>query len=238
MKNRKLLLVEDDENVSSFVAEYLNNNGFEVEVASSGKEMREALGKARPDLVIMDLNLPGEDGLDLARQLRTSDNLPIVMVTGRTDMVDRIIGLEMGADDYITKPFEARELLARIRSVLRRSDASVANKAGEDDKSSRDNAKFNEWLFSVAKFELYNPEGDNIHITSAEAKLLQAFVNAPQKILNRDKLIDLVYGREMSPFERSIDVLTMRLRKKLGDDSMIKTIRAQGYMFTPSVAWE
>jgi two-component system OmpR family response regulator len=187
----------------------------------------------------MDLSLPGEDGLDLARKIRTTSQVPIIMVTGRGGTIDRIVGLEIGADDYLPKPFEPRELLARVKTVLRRFDASGNTRGGDSNSYSK--ATFGDWSLNLKNHNLISPEGVNTHLTSAEFDLLCVFINNPDRVLSRDRLIDLVYGREMSPFERSIDVLIMRLRSKIEKDrhnpSKIRTIRGQGYLFSPKVEW-
>jgi DNA-binding response OmpR family regulator len=234
----KILVVEDDPTVSSFIEEYLGSQGYQVSTAKDGTGMRHVLSRQEVDLVILDLMLPGEDGLELAREIRSHSDVPIVMVTGRSDTVDRVVGLEMGADDYIPKPFEARELLARIRSVLRRSQKTVAAK--EETKPRQNKAGFAGWNLDLGRRRLTSADGEEVRLTSAEFDLLVAFVNNPDKVLTRDRLLDLVYGREMFPFERSIDVLVMRLRGKIeldrGNPMLIKTVRGAGYIFTPEVA--
>lgn len=234
----KILVVEDDPTVSSFIEEYLGSQGYQMSIAKDGTGMRHVLSKHEVDLVILDLMLPGEDGLELAREIRSQSDVPIIMVTGRSDTVDRVVGLEMGADDYIPKPFEARELLARVRSVLRRSQKTVAVK--DESKPRQNEATFAGWSLDLGRRRLMGADGQEVRLTSAEFDLLVAFVNNPDKVLSRDRLLDLVYGREMFPFERSIDVLVMRLRGKIEQDranpTLIKTVRGAGYIFTPEVA--
>ncbi|MCG8511224.1 MAG: response regulator [Rhodospirillales bacterium] len=234
----KILVVEDDPTVSSFMEEYLGSQGYQMSIAKDGTGMRHVLSKQDVDLVILDLMLPGEDGLELAREIRSQSDVPIVMVTGRSDTVDRVVGLEMGADDYIPKPFEARELLARVRSVLRRSQKAVTTK--DEAKPRQNKAEFAGWNLDLGRRRLTGSDGEEVRLTSAEFDLLVAFVNNPDKVLSRDRLLDLVYGREMFPFERSIDVLVMRLRGKIeqdrGNPMLIKTVRGAGYIFTPEVA--
>jgi two-component system, OmpR family, response regulator len=187
------------------------------------------------DLVILDLMLPGEDGLTLARALREESDVGIIMLTGRGEMVDRIIGLEMGADDYLPKPFHLRELLARVKSVLRR----VSTRAGERTAPMRTTARFAGWTLDLSSRELRSPAGREVRLTTGEFDLLAAFVNNANQVLSRDRLLDLARNREAGPFDRTIDVQVGRLRRKLEDDpqrpAMIKTVRGSGYIFTPPV---
>ncbi len=232
-----ILVVEDEPTVRSFIEEYLGSQGYRMSGTQDGTGMRHVLSKQDVDLVILDLMLPGEDGLELAREIRSGSDVPIIMVTGRADTVDRVVGLEMGADDYIPKPFEARELLARVRSVLRRSQRSTSNR--EDTAMRQNMVAFAGWRLDRGRRQLSGPNGEDVRLTSAEFDLLAAFVSNPDKVLSRDRLLDLVYGREMFPFERSIDVLVMRLRGKIEEDranpTFIKTVRGAGYVFTPEV---
>lgn len=232
-----ILVVEDDPTVRSFIEEYLGSQGYRMSGARDGTTMRHIFAKQDVDLVILDLMLPGEDGLELAREIRSESNVPIIMVTGRADIVDRVVGLEIGADDYIPKPFEARELLARVRSVLRRSQRGGSVKT--EPRSPQSLAVFAGWRLDLGRRQLHGPDGEEVKLTSAEFDLLAAFVNNPDKVLSRDRLLDLVYGREMFPFERSVDVLVMRLRGKIELDRanpvLIKTVRGSGYVFTPEV---
>jgi len=233
-----ILVVEDDPTVRSFIEEYLGGQGYRMSGARDGTTMRHIFAKQDVDLVILDLMLPGEDGLELAREIRSESDVPIIMVTGRADIVDRVVGLEIGADDYIPKPFEARELLARVRSVLRRSQRAAG--VHHEVRTGQSTATFVGWRLDLGRRQLFAPDGDEVKLTSAEFDLLAAFINNPDKVLSRDRLLDLVYGREMFPFERSIDVLVMRLRGKIEQDranpTFIKTVRGSGYVFTPAVA--
>ncbi len=239
--SEQVLVVEDDPTVRSFIEEYLNVNGFKVFAVRDGAGMRQVLSRQRVDLILLDLMLPGEDGLALARDVRNESDVAIVMVTGRSDTVDKVVGLEMGADDYIPKPFEARELLARIRSVLRRTRRNGEAASGWEGRNGRNVASFAGWAMDLGRRQLTDPKGESVRLTAAEFDLLAAFVNHPDKVLSRDRLLDLVYGREMYPFERSIDVLVMRLRGKVELDRanplLIKTVRGAGYVFTPEVAY-
>jgi len=198
--------------------------------------MRKVRVESRVDLVILDLMLPGEDGLTLARALRQESTVGIIILTGRGEIVDRIIGLEMGADDYLPKPFHLRELLARVKSVLRRaSSRSMENQAV----SPRSKARFAGWNLDLSSRELLSPSGKEVRLTTGEFDLLAAFVNNANQVLTRDRLLDLARNREGGPFDRTIDVQVGRLRRKLEEDpqrpTMIKTVRGTGYIFTPPV---
>lgn len=231
-----ILVVEDDREIGMLVAKYLRANECRVTAAKDGREMDRALAEARIDLIVLDLNLPGEDGLSICRRLRAHGSaVPIVMLTAKGEEIDRILGLEMGADDYLPKPFNPRELLARIRAILRRrvlgptaSDGARANAFG-----------FAGWQLNVSLRELFSPEGAKVAVTGAEFDLLHAFCQRPGRVLSRDQLLDLTQGRFGGPYERSIDVLVSRLRGKIErdpkDPEMIKTVRSGGYLFTPAV---
>jgi two-component system, OmpR family, response regulator len=232
-----ILVVDDQQEICDLVREYLSDEGFRVSTANDGASMREIVGRDAVDLVILDLVLRGEDGLQLARELRSQSDIGIIMLTGRGETVDRIIGLEMGADDYLSKPFHLRELLARVRSVLRRG----ANRGSGGDRggASRVRIKFAGWGLDLASRELVSPAGEEVRLTTGEFELLAAFVHHANQVLSRDRLLDLSRHREAGPFDRTIDVQVGRLRRKLEDDpknpTMIKTVRGGGYMFTPPV---
>jgi two-component system OmpR family response regulator len=235
-----ILVVDDQQEICDLVREYLSDEGFRVSTANDGSGMREIVGRGPVDLVILDLVLRGEDGLQLARELRGQSDIGIIMLTGRGETVDRIIGLEMGADDYLSKPFHLRELLARVRSVLRRG----ASRAGGGDRAigQRVRIKFAGWSLDLASRELLSPAGAEVRLTTGEFELLAAFVNHANQVLSRDRLLDLSRHREAGPFDRTIDVQVGRLRRKLEDDpknpTMIKTVRGGGYIFTPPVETE
>jgi two-component system, OmpR family, response regulator len=230
-----ILVVEDDREISALVARYLQANECRVSVADDGRAMDRVLAESRIDLIVLDLMLPGEDGLSLCRRLRAASAVPIVMLTAKSEEIDRIIGLEMGADDYLPKPFNPRELLARIRAVLRRRTAEPASAAGPAGQV----LSFSGWQAHLTLRELVNPAGAKVALTGAEFDLLHAFCERPGRVLSRDQLLDLTQGRAAGPFERSIDVLVSRLRQKIERDprepEFIKTIRSSGYVFTPSV---
>jgi len=230
-----LLIVDDDAETRDLLREYLHKQGYRVSVAADGKGMRAALAGSRPDLVILDLMLPGEDGLQLCRDLRARSSLPIVMLTARGEETDRIVGLEMGADDYLAKPFSPRELLARIRSVLRRTRALPGNLAPEAHRAFR----FAGWTLDVATRNLTSPAGVVVPLSGTEFRLLRIFVAHPNRVLNRDQLIELMIERDAGPFDRAIDVQVSRLRQRLGDDArearIIKTVRGEGYVLAAPV---
>jgi two-component system, OmpR family, response regulator len=233
--NGHILVVDDQKEICDVVQEYLSGEGYRVSTAHDGAGMRRVMGQSPVDLVILDLMLPGEDGLTLARSLRDESNVGIIILTGRGETVDRIIGLEMGADDYLPKPFHLRELLARVKSVLRR----VSSRTREKTTTARSRARFAGWNLDLSSRELLSPAGKEVRLTTGEFDLLAAFVNNANQVLTRDRLLDLARNREAGPFDRTIDVQVGRLRRKLEDDpqrpSMIKTVRGTGYIFTPNV---
>jgi len=235
-QSQQILVVDDDPRLCRLLRRFLMAEGYGVEVASNGRTMMQVFGAQSIGLVILDLRLPGgEDGLSLARQLRAESDIPLIMLTGRSDNVDKIVGLEIGADDYVTKPFDRRELLARIRSVLRRASASATNNKVVGDTASV--LHFSGWALNLARHELTSPDGDKVGLTSYEFQLLAALARQPAQILSRDQILEHVAHRGWQPFDRSIDVLIGKLRRKLGDDakdpSLIKTVRGVGYLFTP-----
>jgi two-component system OmpR family response regulator len=233
--NGHILVVDDQQEIRDLVKEYLTGEGFRVSTAHDGAGMNRVLSQSPADLVILDLMLPGEDGLTLARSLRSQSGIGIIILTGRGETVDRIIGLEMGADDYLPKPFHLRELLARVKSVLRR----VQSRTGQGPQPARSHARFAGWHLDLSSRELVSPAGQEVRLTTGEYDLLAAFVNNANQVLSRDRLLDLARSREAGPFDRTIDVQVGRLRRKLEDDpqnpSLIKTVRGSGYIFTPAV---
>jgi len=228
-----ILVVDDDAEIRKLVAEYLTLHGYHASVARNGAEMRSALEAERPDLVVLDLMLPGEDGLSLCRDLRARSNLPVIMLTARHEEIDRIIGIEMGADDYLGKPFNPRELLARIKSVLRRSRALPVAR-GEAKR-----LRFAGWTLDCAARHLIDAQGVIVPLSGAQYRLLAVFLDRPNRVLERDKLVDLTLGREATPFDRSIDVQVSRLRQLLGDNGreprIVKTVRNGGYVLATEV---
>ena len=230
-----ILVVEDDRETRTLIAKYLRTNACNVTTANDGREMVRAMADHRIDLVILDVMLPGEDGLSLCRKVRAESQMPIIMLTARGEDVDRILGLEMGADDYLAKPFNPRELLARINAVLRRQAAAQTISAANGATA----LTFLGWRIDFRLRELRNPAGARVAMTSAEFDLLRTFCERPGRVLSRDSLLDLTQGRNAGSFERSIDVLVSRIRRKIEPDpqdaTMIKTVRSGGYMFTPAV---
>jgi two-component system OmpR family response regulator len=230
-----ILVVEDDRETRTLIAKYLRTNACNVTTANDGREMVRAMTDHRVDLLILDVMLPGEDGLSLCRKVRAESQTPIIMLTARGEDIDRILGLEMGADDYLAKPFNPRELLARINAVLRRQ-AAVQTVGATDGATA---LTFLGWRIDFRLRELRNPAGARVAMTSAEFDLLRTFCERPGRVLSRDSLLDLTHGRNVGSFERSIDVMVSRIRRKIEPDpqnaTMIKTVRSCGYMFTPTV---
>jgi len=228
-----ILLVEDDREISTLVARFLRANDMRVSTVADGRQLDGALRNGRIDLVVLDLMLPGEDGLSLCRRMRSTSDLPVIMLSAKAEEIDRIVGLEIGADDYLTKPFNPRELLARIRAVLRRGEGRAATAP------TASAFLFDGWRLDPNGRKLHNPEGVRVALTGAEFDLLVVFCERPRCVLSRDQLIDLTRGRAASPFERSIDVLVSRLRQKMEKDPrepmLIQTIRSGGYLFSPVV---
>jgi two-component system OmpR family response regulator len=227
-----ILVVEDDRDISRLVGRYLRENDCRVSFAVDGREMDTQIASSRIDLVVLDLMLPGEDGLSLCRRLRARSQLPVVMLTARGGELDRIIGIEMGADDYLPKPFNPRELLARIRAVLRRTSRA----AGEGGAKLM---RFKGWQLHAVARTIHDPSGAQIALTSAEFDLLQVMCERAGRVLSREQLLDLTQGRSPGAFERSIDILISRVRRKIEPDAQrpefIKTVRSGGYVFTPEV---
>ena len=232
----RILVVDDDSEIRRLLKQYLEKNGYRVTTVGDGAGMWQALDDERVDLIVLDLMLPGTDGLELCRTLRTRSRIPVIMLTARGDEMDRVLGLEMGADDYLAKPFSARELLARIKVVLRRvRDLPVDPHA--DDAEQR---VFSGWKLDTRTQHLTSPDGVVIPLSNAEYRLLQVLVTHANRVLTRDQLLDLTQGRDAGPFDRSIDVLIGRLRRRLGDDAklptLIKTVRGRGYIFTGKIS--
>lgn len=233
--NGHILVVDDQRDVCESIQDYLAAEGYRVSIAQNGSEMRRMLAQSPVDLVILDVMLPGEDGLTLARTLRSESEVGILMLTGRGDLVDRIIGLEMGADDYLPKPFNLRELLARVKSILRRlQSASV-----EPLIPARSRLRFAGWELDLAARVLSSPSGETVRLTTAEFDLLAVFASHANQVLSRTRLMDLSRNRESGPLDRTIDVQVGRLRRKIEEDpqnpAMIKTVRGGGYIFVPLV---
>jgi two-component system phosphate regulon response regulator OmpR len=230
-----VLIVDDDASIREMLAEYLGSHGFVTAQAEDGTTMRTAIERATPDVVLLDLRLPREDGLTLARYLREHYDVGIIMVTGSGEVVDRIVGLEVGADDYVTKPFDPRELLARVKSVLRRTQARPATSPNAGAGAQR--IRFGRCRLDVGSHQLFDGADREIPITTMEFDLLKVFAEHPGKALSRDRILTLTRNREWDPYDRSIDIRIARLRRKIEADpdnpQVIRTVRGVGYMFVP-----
>ncbi len=231
-----LLIVDDDREIRDLVSRFFVKHGYRVATAADARAMDGFLAAGGIDLVILDVMLPGKGGLEICRDLRSRSPIPILMLTAMGDETDRIVGLEMGADDYLAKPFNPRELLARVRAVLRRASAPAApgRPAGAPK-----HLRFAGWSLDLGRRRLEAPDGLIVDLTTGEYELLIAFAERPQRVLTRNQLLDLARGREAAPFDRSIDVQVSRIRRKIEADpkapEMIVTVRGDGYMFTPEV---
>jgi two-component system OmpR family response regulator len=230
-----ILVVDDDREIRELLAKFLERQRFRVTTARDGKEARRTFSNGHFQLVVLDLMLPGEGGMEIAHWLRTEGKVPIIMLTAMAEETDRIIGLELGADDYVTKPFNPRELLARIRAVLRRTGET-------DDRAPETVAKtysFSGWMLETARRRLLDPAGIEVALTGGEYDLLVALLDRPNRVLTRDMLLDLLRGRQAGPFDRAIDVAVSRLRRKLEDNGrnaqLIKTVRGGGYVLSTPV---
>jgi len=232
----RVLIVEDDREIREAVADYLASHGYKCAQAGDGKAMRAALAEAAPDLVLLDLRLPGEDGLTLARWLRENHELAIIMVTAAGDVVDRVVGLEVGADDYLAKPFDLRELLARVKSVLRRGGKGE-KRSGAKAAGATKRVPIGQCHLDLDTHQLIGGSGEEIPLTGMEFDLLRVFAEHPNRVLSRDQLLTLTRNREWEPFDRSIDIRIARLRRKIEPDPdkprLIKTVRGAGYIFIP-----
>lgn len=229
-----ILIVDDDREIRDLLARFLVRHGYRATAVANGREMKRALTDWSIALIVLDLMLPGEDGLTLCRNLRAVSSVPIIMLTAMGEETDRIVGLEMGADDYLAKPFSPRELLARIKAVLRRGDGLPHREHGEDSQYG-----FAGRRLDFDKRELASSDGALVNLSSGEFELLAVFVTHPRRVLSREQLLDMARGREVQPFDRSIDVQVSRLRRKIetdpADPVLIKTVRGGGYIFTPEV---
>ncbi|MEO1494812.1 MAG: response regulator transcription factor [Pseudomonadota bacterium] len=229
---QSILLVDDDPEIRRLLGDFLAREGFELETASDAVEMDSALGRMRPDLILLDLMLPGEDGVSICRRLSRDGAPPIIMLTAKNDEIDRILGLEMGADDYVAKPFAPRELLARIRAVLRRA-ATAPQPQGNR------RLAFDRFIIDLDARHLCDPAGIPVALTSGEFDLLACFVQRPRRVLSRDQILDQLRGRGAEPFDRSVDMLVSRLRRKMAaagcETELISTVRNSGYLLTTGV---
>lgn len=230
-----ILVVDDEPGMRRLVSRTLSLEGYRVEAAANGQQMDRALSQKSVNLVLLDLKLPGEDGFSLARKIRSQSDVPIIILTGQDELIDKVVGLEIGADDYITKPFDGRELVARVRAVLRRhrqtGQAPVL--------TSTKGVQFNGWHLDFASRRLTSPEGPVVPLTSFEFQVLCELASRPNRVLSRDQIVDLSLNRERSPVERNIDIVISKIRRKLGDNfkspKFIMTVRNQGYTFIAKV---
>ena len=233
-----VLFVEDDAEIRALVADFLRTNGFRVTVAQDGEEMDRVMAAADVDLLVLDIMLPKEDGLSLCRRVRAAGNLPVIMLTARGSEIDRVVGLEMGADDYLTKPFGTHELAARIRALLRRAQYVPA----EAPDRRRSVLSFAEWRLDLVARRLYSHDGTRVPLTGGEFELLVAFCEHANKVLTREQLLDFTRGRAPTTIDRSVDIQVSRLRRKIEKDPkdpvLIQTVRSGGYVFTPDVRLE
>lgn len=230
-----IVVVDDEPDLREGVSEYLLDHGYAVSQAGSGAALRALMAERAVDLVVLDIGMPGEDGLSVARYLRGLGPIGIIMLTANRDIIDRVVGLEMGADDYLPKPFELRELLARVRAVLRRAATPAAPAA-----TMGHQVRFGRCTLDIEARRLFDGDGVELPITAMEFDLLKTFADHPNRVLTRDRLLDLAHNMEMAPFDRSIDMRITRLRRKIEDDpklpQIIKTVRGEGYVFVPGPA--
>nr|CRH06258.1 Transcriptional regulatory protein ompR [Candidatus Magnetococcus massalia] len=234
-----VLIVDDDPDILRLVGDYLEQRGYRVKLAENGLVLKQVLETSQVDIVVLDLILPDEDGLELCRGLRARSNVPIIILSSKGEQMDRIIGLEMGADDYVAKPFHPRELLARIKSVLRRARSLPESIL---DNPEQYTYHFSDWTLDGPTRRLIAPSGRTVTLTGGEHALLRVFLHHPNRVLSRDQILDLTYGKEQEPFGRTIDMQVSRLRKRLVDDAknpaLIKTVRNAGYVFCSRVSVE
>lgn len=234
-EKRQLLVVDDDPQICRFLQRYLSHEGFDVLIARDGAEMRKALSEGTIDLIILDLNMPGDDGLTLTREIRRTSRVGIIILTGKEGSVERVVGLELGADDYVSKPFDERELLARIRSVLRRSAASRA----EGGRAAGGTLAFDGFILDIDRRELRRREGTIVALTTLEFDLLVILAWNSQQIMTREKLLEMAAGRDWTPYDRAVDTAVVKLRRKMELNArqpcIIKTVRGVGYVFSSAV---
>ncbi|WLQ13914.1 response regulator [Hahella aquimaris] len=236
-KNKHIVVVDDDLEIRQLLSQYLSKNGFDVSPAEDGETLFRLLEGVTPDLIILDIMLPGDDGFTICQRLRKSSTVPIIMLTANADDTDRIVGLEMGADDYIAKPFNPRELLARMKAILRRVQPKQSAPSGQPKIY-----RFGNLVLDTTSRMLVQPNGDKSAISGADYTLLCLFLEKGNEVLSRDEISDVLHGRECSPLDRSIDVHMSRLRQRLGDDAknptLIKTVRGSGYVLAVPVERE
>ena len=232
-----ILVVDDEPDIRDVVREYLSNHGMQILEAANGAEARAMLEQTKPQVVLLDINMPGEDGLSVARHLREHYNLGIIMVTAAGETIDRVVGLEMGADDYLPKPFDLRELLARVRSVLRRYEDTGGSRETSESEPPKVNVRIGALELDRDARCLKNSTGGEVELTRMEFDLLSMFVERPNRVMTRDQILNLTQNRDWDPYDRSIDIRIARLRRKIeqdpGNPSLIRTVRGIGYIFVP-----
>lgn len=235
MQKTTVLTVDDDPNLQVVLTHYLESEGYDVLCASSGKILKETLEKATPNVILLDLVLPDADGFSLLGYIRTQYSYPVIVVSGKSDTTEKVVCLEMGADDYMTKPFEMRELSARIKAVLRRAEEKNNGRVANDDRKDAKNTRFGEWLMDRSKLQLFDRDGQSADLTTGEFKLLDTLILAGGRVLSREYLFDITRDTNYDSYDRAVDIQIGRLRKKLRDDPKtpiyIKTVRGAGYMF-------
>lgn len=236
MPKATILSVDDDQGLQMVVGHYLEGEGYSMLTAGSGKELMGILESNTPQLILLDLVLPDTDGISILAQVRSSKKIPVIVVSGKSDTTEKIVCLEMGADDYMTKPFEMRELSARIKAVLRRAEEIPVSVIAANEESEADSqVAFGPWILDRAQFQVFSGSGESADLTTGEYRMLEALVSAPNKVLSRERLFDLTRDADYDSFDRAVDIQIGRLRKKLNDDpkepQYIKTVRGAGYMF-------
>jgi len=235
-RDTHIISVDDELEVREMIRDYLSGHGYAVSTAASGAEMRAILSQRPAHLAILDLRMPGEDGLSIARYLREQGPIGIIMVTASTEVIDRVVGLELGADDYVSKPFDPRELLARVRSVLRRLESSGGAKERASAATMAHEVRMGKCMLNLDSGKLYSLTGEEIPMTAMEFDLLRTFAERPNRVLSRDQLLEYAHSKDMEAFDRSIDIRMMRLRRKIEEDpehpQALKTVRGMGYIFS------
>lgn len=241
MKKATILTIEDDQSLQIVIQSFLEDQGYEVLTGNNGKDLLEKVQAVHIDVILLDLGLPDTDGLNLVSRVRSYTKAPVIVVSGKTDATDKIISLEMGADDYLTKPFEMRELYARIKAILRRTGHNAEGNQAPEVVSKHDASRlaFGNWVMDRSSFSVTNKQGESANLTTAEFKLLEILLNSSGRALSRDQLFELGRGQDYQSYDRAVDIHIARLRKKLGDDPktphLIKTVRGIGYMFCETV---
>jgi len=238
MTDTHILIVDDDPDIRDLLSDYLSDNGFVVETSGNGTSMREKIEQSVPDIVLMDIGLPGEDGLSLTRYIREHLDIAVIVISGAGESVDRIVGLEVGADDYLAKPFDPRELRARIKNVLKRYQTqSPKPQVQQDNFKDENNVNLGNCRLNLMTRQLLNHCGEEISLTSMEFDLLKTFIDRPNRPLTRDQLLNITQNRDWDPYDRSIDIRITRLRRKIENDpnkpTLLKTVRGVGYMYVP-----